>query len=114
MRSASWRRLSKAVTKHRHENIIAYKEAFYDQATNCLCLVMEYAQRGDLEKRIKARKKKMFSENEIWYYFIQILQGLQALHSNNVMHRDLKTANVFLTRLGEVKLGDLNVSAITA
>jgi NIMA (never in mitosis gene a)-related kinase len=76
---------------------------------------MEFAERGDLEKRIKskAKKGKYFSENEVWYYFLQLLNGLQALHSNSVLHRDLKSANVFLTRLGEVKLGDLNVSKIS-
>lgn len=75
---------------------------------------MEYAERGDLEKRIrsKRRKEKYFSENEVWYFLLQLLNGLKALHSANILHRDLKSANVFLTRLGEVKLGDLNVSKI--
>ena len=38
--------------------------------------------------------------------------GLKALHTHNIHHRDLKSANVFLTKNGEVKLGDLNVSKI--
>lgn len=94
--------------------MIAYKEAFFDDESGSLCLVMEYAEGGDLEKWIKAKKKKekYFSENEVWYYFLQLLNGLNALHKANVLHRDLKSANVFLTRLGEVKLGDLNVSKI--
>lgn len=75
---------------------------------------MEYAEWGDLEKRIKSKlkKEKFFSENEVWYYLLQLLNGLRALHNANVLHWDLKSANVFLTWLGEVKLGDLNVSKI--
>lgn len=98
----------------RNTNVIAYKEAFFDDESESLCMVMEFAERGDLEKRIKSKKKKEkhFSENEVWYFLLQLLNGLKTLHSAHILHRDLKSANVFLTRLGEVKLGDLNVSKI--
>ena len=72
---------------------------------------MEYAEKGDLERRIR-NKKKFYEESEIWFYFIQIMKGLQALHSANVLHWDLKSANIFLSKQGEIKLGDLNVSKI--
>lgn len=38
--------------------------------------------------------------------------GLKALHDRNIMHRDLKNANVFISKDGTIKLGDLNVSKI--
>ena len=41
-----------------------------------------------------------------------MLQGLQALHERNIVHRDIKCANVFLTKDGQIKLGDLNVSKV--
>jgi serine/threonine protein kinase len=49
---------------------------------------MEYAERGDLEKRIKSKRKKekYFSENEVWYFLLQLLNGLKALHSSNILH----------------------------
>lgn len=49
-------------------------------------------------------------ENDIWRIFIQIVRGMKSLHDLNIMHRDLKSANVFLTDDLIVKLGDMNVS----
>lgn len=49
-------------------------------------------------------------ENDIWKIFIQIVRGMKSLHDLNIMHRDLKSANVFLTDDLVVKLGDMNVS----
>ena len=44
--------------------------------------------------------------------FLSVVKGLKALHALNIMHRDLKSANVFLFAHGEAKLGDLNVSKV--
>ena len=44
--------------------------------------------------------------------FIQITRGLKALHDMKILHRDLKSANVFLYNDGSAKLGDLNVSKV--
>jgi NIMA (never in mitosis gene a)-related kinase len=41
-----------------HPNIIGYKEAFFEEATSCLCIVMEYADGGDLLGKISEHKKK--------------------------------------------------------
>jgi serine/threonine protein kinase len=76
---------------------------------------MEYADQGDLFQLITEHKKtkKHFTEEEIWSALIQLLNGLKSLHELNILHRDLKSANVFLFKGGIVKLGDLNVSKIT-
>jgi NIMA (never in mitosis gene a)-related kinase len=52
------------------------------------------------------------TEEEIWRVFLSVVKGLKALHSKQILHRDLKSANVFLFKDGTVKLGDLNVSKI--
>ena len=44
--------------------------------------------------------------------FIQIIRGLQALHDLKIVHRDIKCANLFSTKDGVIKLGDLNVSKV--
>lgn len=54
----------------------------------------------------------MFKEKEIWSIFYQMVNGLHCLHKHKIVHRDIKCANIFLTKDGTVKLGDLNVSKI--
>ena len=96
--------------------IIGYKESFIDEAEQTLCLVMEYADDGDLYEKVKLYRKNntFFREDDIWRIFIQITKGLHDLHEYDILHRDLKSANVFLFRDGTAKLGDLNVSKITS
>lgn len=69
---------------------------------------------GDLYSKIIAHKKAMtsFSETELWSYFVQMTSGLAALHSKSILHRDIKSANVFVDHCNVVKLGDMNVSKI--
>ena len=97
-----------------HENIAGYKEAFFERGTSSLCIVMEYANGGDLQSKINQHKKTMrhMKEEYIWSIFYQMVSGLHALHKKKIVHRDIKCANVFLTKDGTVKLGDLNVSKI--
>ena len=55
---------------------------------------------------------RFMQETEIWSIFYQMVSGLHALHQKKIVHRDIKCANIFLTKNGTVKLGDLNVSKI--
>jgi len=94
--------------------VISYKEAFFEEKDSSLCLIMEFADRGDLYQKIIQNKKKaiFLEEMEIWRIFIQLVKGLKSLHELKILHRDLKSANVFLFSNGLVKLGDLNVSKV--
>ena len=94
--------------------VVSYKEAFFDEKDNTLGIVMEFADRGDLYQQIVAHKKtaKFFEERDIWRIFIQLVKGLKALHDLKILHRDMKSANVFLFSNGCAKLGDLNVSKV--
>ena len=98
----------------KHKNIIGYKEAFFDENSKTLNIVMEYADDGDISLKIKRnlKKKLIFDENTIWKWLIQLLEGIKYLHDNKIMHRDLKSANLFLCKNGLLKIGDLNVSTI--
>ena len=96
--------------------IISYKESFIDEIDQTLCIVMEFADDGDLFQKITLYEKThlYFEEDEAWKLFIQITKGLRDLHEYNILHRDMKSANVFMFKNGKVKLGDLNVSKIAA
>ena len=97
-----------------HPNIIGYKDAFYDENSKSLNIVMEYADDGDISHKIKENLKRRlrFEESTLWEWIIQILEGLKYLHDNKIMHRDLKCANIFLMKNGQLKIGDLNVSKL--
>ena len=75
---------------------------------------MEYADKGDLLQKITYFKKMKyhFEEIDIWKIFIQMTKGLKALHDLKILHRDLKSANIFLFNDGSAKVGDLNVSKV--
>jgi NIMA (never in mitosis gene a)-related kinase len=97
-----------------HPNVIGYKDAFIDEATSSLCMVMEYADNGDVFQKICNYQKRetYIKEKKIWYVFIQIVRGLRAIHLRKILHRDMKSANIFLFKDMQAKLGDLNVSKI--
>lgn len=68
----------KYLSRFRHINIISYKESFFEDATSSLCIVLEYADGGDLYNKIISYKKKgqNMPEAEVWKIFIQIVKGL--------------------------------------
>ena len=58
------------------------------------------------------KNKELMPEEEIWDIAIKLLNGLFILHNMKIVHRDIKCANVFMTKDGIIKLGDLNVSKV--
>ena len=64
-----------------------------------------------IEKHKRNRSK--LSEKQVWHFLVQIVRGLKALHDLTIVHRDIKGANIFLTKEGVVKIGDLNVSKVS-
>ena len=97
----------------KHPHIVAYKDAFVDQ-DKYLCIVMEYADGGDLYQKIVKyqKKRKQFKEEKVWKILLGALAGLHRLHQMKIFHRDIKSANIFLTKDGRAFLGDMNVSKV--
>jgi len=101
-----------------HFNIIRYKEFFYgytnDPGDSVLYMVMEYADGGDLHLLLNNQKniKKIFlEESKIRNWFVQISLALNYLHKEmKILHRDLKTHNIFVMSHGILKLGDFGIS----
>jgi NIMA (never in mitosis gene a)-related kinase len=75
---------------------------------------MEFADDGDVYQRItESQEQKVYlKEKMIWKVIIQVVKGLKALHEMKILHRDMKSANIFLYKDGTAKLGDLNVSKV--
>ena len=97
-----------------HPQVVTFYDSFIDEKSGALCIVMEYADGGDLQERIRQCQvmKTSMAEEEIWEIFGQIVNGLSALHDMQILHRDIKSANVFLTSTQGAKLGDLNVAKV--
>lgn len=95
-----------------HPNIVRYIDSFLSKNSESLCIAMEYCDGGDLASQVKAARKKLFSEDKILHWFVQIALGVHYMHTQNVLHRDLKTQNIFLLGNGRLVLGDLGISKV--
>ena len=94
-----------------HPNIIKLFEVFDSQKPkHTLNIVTEYADDGDLSEKIKLQNNKPFTESEILDYFTQICLALKHIHDKKIIHRDIKSGNIFLMKSGLVKLGDFGIA----
>ena len=90
--------------------MVQYHDSFIEK--EYIHIVMDFCERGDMNRRIKKAKnsKKCFAQLEILEWFVQLCLGLQHIHENKVLHRDLKTQNVLVTKGHRVKIGDFGIS----
>ena len=98
------------------QHVVSYKDSFYDELTKTFCIVTEFLEGGDLAHVIHRHKnmKKPMNEKMIWEVAGQVLKGLDTLHKSKILHRDIKSANIFLTKdHRQIKLGDMNVSTVS-
>ncbi|ETE70801.1 Serine/threonine-protein kinase Nek5, partial [Ophiophagus hannah] len=78
---------------------------------NNLYIMMEYCDGGDLMKRINMQHGVLFDEDKILGWFVQIALGLKHIHDRKILHRDIKTQNIFLSSNGiTAKLGDFGIA----
>ena len=89
-----------------HSNVIQYLG--YIRSKHHMNIVLEYAENGSLMSTLKAFGS--FPEKLVASFCIKILNGLEYLHANEVVHCDLKAANILTTKTGDVKLSDFGVS----
>lgn len=55
---------------------------------------------------------RKLAEGKIWKYFIQLCLAIESLHDKNILHRDIKSKNIFLSQEDDVKLGDLGIAKV--
>lgn len=95
----------------KHPNIVTYKES-WEGGDGLLYIVMGFCEGGDLYRKLKERKGQLLPESQVVEWFVQIAMALQYLHEKHILHRDLKTQNVFLTRTNIIKVGDLGIARV--
>ncbi|KAH0620491.1 hypothetical protein JD844_021009 [Phrynosoma platyrhinos] len=91
-----------------HDNIIAYYNHFMDN--NTLLIELEYCNGGNLYDKILRQKDKLFEEEMVLWYLFQIVSAVSCIHREGILHRDIKTLNIFLTKVNLIKLGDYGLA----
>uniref|UniRef100_A0A8C6XY99 Mitogen-activated protein kinase kinase kinase 2 n=1 Tax=Naja naja TaxID=35670 RepID=A0A8C6XY99_NAJNA len=91
-----------------HERIVQYYGCLRDHPEGTLSIFMEYMPGGSIKDQLKAYGA--LTENVTRKYTCQILEGVHYLHSNMIVHRDIKGANILRDSAGNVKLGDFGAS----
>ncbi|ONK57959.1 uncharacterized protein A4U43_C09F6180 [Asparagus officinalis] len=90
-----------------HPSIVDVKEVVMGDL-NSVFMVMEYMEH-DL-KGLMESMKQPFSQSEVKCLMLQLLSGVNYLHDNWVLHRDLKTSNILMNNRGELKICDFGLA----
>lgn len=96
----------------RHPFIVQYRENFIDNGW--LCILMAYCEGGDLTAQIELAKKdkKAINEEQVLRWITQAFLALKYIHEKHVLHRDLKSGNFFLSKSGNLKMGDFGIARV--
>eukprot|EP00939_MAST-03C_sp_MAST-3C-sp1_P001294 g1294.t1 len=97
------------LAKIRSRHVVRYYDSFAEDAV--LSIIMEHCARGDLQQFLKTQKKPL-PEADVLRIGVQIAAGLADIHRQRIIHRDVKTANVFICKNGRLKIGDLGVARL--
>lgn len=100
------------LSRLRHRFLISFHESFMEGGL--LCIITDYAEGGDLLAKIaKVRKSnKNLGQQQILRWFAQANLGLKHLHNRGIIHRNLKSQNLFLTASGQLRVGDYGITKI--
>ena len=101
----------KLLASFKHPNIVRYRDSFVE--AGALHIVMDYAEGGDLHRLLKEQGSRLLAEETVLDYFVQLCLAMKHVHDRKVLHRDIKSQNVFLTQNRRVvKLGDFGIARV--
>ena len=95
----------------KHPNIVAYKDSFIDKDDN-FNIVTSFCEGGDMYNKIFKQKNDYFDENIILNWLVQLLLGLSYIHDKKIIHRDIKTQNIFIQNEHILCIGDFGIAKI--
>ena len=101
----------KLLQELKHPNIVLYKESFLDENQN-LNIVTTFCEDGDLYQKIFQTQKNYFPEKTIINALVQLLLGLSYIHDKKIVHRDIKTKNIFIQNEHTLRIGDFGIAKI--
>ena len=95
---------------HSSPHIVSYLDSVHVGGT--ICLIMEYADGGNLQRIIRAHLSagRTISSVAAHIWLWQLASAVRVVHESHLLHRDIKTTNVFLTAAGAIKLGDFGLA----
>ena len=99
------------LSKLRHPNILAYYNPFIDD-TN-LCFEMEYCSTGTLYQKIMNRSSPFSEQTVLWFQY-QLLTAVEFLHSKKILHRNINSLNISITKSHILKLGNFGIAKVIA
>ena len=99
--------------KLNHKNVCRCYHTFREG--NYLCMILELADNGNLHTFFNSHRKlnKVIDEEKLWDLYEKCIRGLVYLHSEGIIHRDIKTENILMNNEGEIKYSDFNISVVT-
>ena len=93
----------------KHPNIVTYKDSFFDK-DNCLNIVMVFCEMGDMYTKIRKQKGEYFPEETILLWIAQLCLALSYVHDKQILHRDIKTQNIFIQNEHTIRIGDFGIA----